>query len=204
MKKLFALLLSIVLVLSTISIPAFAETESPTRNDVVFDVENITAEPGSDVSVAFTVSGEYEAHALTVAVNYDTSMLSVIGRGVTQGDIWLDVVLNGGSVYADVTTNPGKILCMAAIPTDTFSGSGTIFTMNFHVNESVAPGTIIPLELEVREFSYMPIEQDIATPIPFTANNGSITIPAQQSNVVFGIENITATPGTDVSVAFTV
>ena len=204
MKKLFALLLSIVLVLSTISIPAYAEIESSTRNDVVFDVEKIMAEPGTDVSVAFTVAGEYEAHALTVAVSYDANMLSVVDSGLTQGDIWQSMIDNEGVIVSDATIRPGQISFMSIMPTNSFSGSGTIFTMNFHVNESVESGITIPLELEVSEFNYMSVEQTAPTPIPFTANNGSITTQAQHSDVVFGIENITATPGTDVSVAFTV
>lgn len=39
MKKLFAMLLSVAIILSTITIPAYAETGSPTDNDVVFSVE---------------------------------------------------------------------------------------------------------------------------------------------------------------------
>ena len=43
MKKLFAMLLSVAIVLSTITIPAYAETGSPTHNDVVFSVENVSS-----------------------------------------------------------------------------------------------------------------------------------------------------------------
>lgn len=85
MKKLFAMLLSVAIVLSTITIPAYAETGSPTDNDVVFSVENVTAAPGTDVSVAFNIEGEYESHALTAFVRYDTNMLSVVGNGIVQG-----------------------------------------------------------------------------------------------------------------------
>lgn len=52
MKKLFAMLLSVAVILSTLTIPAYAETGSPTDNNVVFSVENVTAAPGTDVSVA--------------------------------------------------------------------------------------------------------------------------------------------------------
>ena len=57
MKKLFAMLLSVAVILSTITIPAYAETGSPTDNDVVFSVENVTAATGTDVSVAFNIEG---------------------------------------------------------------------------------------------------------------------------------------------------
>jgi len=151
------------------------ETGSPTDNDVVFSVENVTAAPGTDVSVAFNIEGEYESHALTAFVRYDTNMLSVVGNGIAQGNIWQNMIAGGGTIVDDAVTRPGQVPFMAIMPTNPFSGSGTIFTMNFHVNESVELGTVIPLELEIREFYYMPVQQTSPTLIPFTSDNGSIT-----------------------------
>ena len=181
MKKLFAMLLSVAIILSTITIPAYAETGSPTTDNVVFSVENVTAAPGTDVSVAFTVEGEYESHALTAFVRYDTNMLSVVGNGIAQGNIWQNMIAGGGTIVADAVTRPGQVPFMAIMPTNPFSGSGTIFTMNFHVNESVELGTVIPLELEIREFYYMPVQQTSPTLIPFTSYNGSITAQVYHS-----------------------
>ena len=181
MKKLFAMLLSVAIILSTITIPAYAETGSPTDNDVVFSVENVTAAPGTDVSVAFNIEGEYESHALTAFVRYDTNMLSVVGNGIAQGNIWQNMIAGGGTIVADAVTRPGQVPFMAIMPTNPFSGSGTIFTMNFHVNESVELGTVIPLELEIREFYYMPVQQTSPTLIPFTSDNGSITAQVYHS-----------------------
>ncbi len=181
MKKLFAMLLSVAIVLSTITIPAYAETGSPTDNDVVFSVENVTAAPGTDVSVAFNIEGEYESHALTAFVRYDTNMLSVVGNGIVQGNIWQNMIAGGGTIVADAVTRPGQVPFMAIMPTNPFSGNGTIFTMNFHVNESVELGTVIPLELEIREFYYMPVQQTSPTLIPFTSDNGSITAQVYHS-----------------------
>ncbi len=181
MKKLFAMLLSVAIILSTITIPTYAETGSPTDNAVVFSVENVTAAPGTDVSVAFNIEGEYESHALTAFVRYDTNMLSVVGNGIAQGNIWQNMIGNGGTVVADAVTRPGQVPFMAIMPTNPFSGNGTIFTMNFHVNESVELGTVIPLELEIREFYYMPVQQTSPTLIPFTSDNGSITAQVYHS-----------------------
>ena len=181
MKKLFAMLLSVAIILSTITIPAYAETGSPTDNNVVFSVENVTAAPGADVSVAFNIEGEYESHALTAFVRYDTNMLSVVGNGIVQGNIWQNMIAGGGTIVADAVTRPGQVPFMAIMPTNPFSGSGTIFTMNFHVNESVELGTVIPLELEIREFYYMPVQQTSPTLIPFTSDNGSITAQVYHS-----------------------
>ena len=181
MKKLFAMLLSVAIILSTITIPAYAETGSPTDNDVVFSVENVTAAPGADVSVAFNIEGEYESHALTAFVRYDTNMLSVVGNGIAQGNIWQNMIAGGGTIVADAVTRPGQVPFMAIMPTNPFSGNGTIFTMNFHVNESVELGTVIPLELEIREFYYMPVQQTSPTLIPFTSDNGSITAQVYHS-----------------------
>ena len=181
MKKLFAMLLSVAIVLSTITIPTYAETGSPTDNDVVFSVENVTAAPGTDVSVAFNIEGEYESHALTAFVRYDTNMLSVVGNGIVQGNIWQNMIAGGGTIVADAVTRPGQVPFMAIMPTNPFSGNGTIFTMNFHVNESVELGTVIPLELEIREFYYMPVQQTSPTLIPFTSDNGSITAQVYHS-----------------------
>ena len=80
MKKLFAMLLSVAIILSTITIPAYAETGSPTDNAVVFSVENVTAAPGTDVSVAFNIEGEYESHALTAFVICFPSSVTVLLR----------------------------------------------------------------------------------------------------------------------------
>lgn len=157
------------------------QAASPTTDDVVFSIENITAAPGTDVSVAFTVEGEYEAHALTAFVRYDTNMLSVVGNGIAQGNIWQNMIAGGGTIVADAVTRPGQVPFMAIMPTNPFSGSGTIFTMNFHVNESVELGTVIPLELEIREFYYMPVQQTDPTLIPFTSDNGSITAQVYHS-----------------------
>ena len=157
------------------------QTASPTTDDVVFSIENITAAPGTDVSVAFTVEGVYEAHALTAFVRYDTNMLSVVGNGIVQGNIWQNMIAGGGTIVADAVTRPGQVPFMAIMPTNPFSGSGTIFTMNFHVNESVELGTVIPLELEIREFYYMPVQQTSPTLIPFTSDNGSITAQVYHS-----------------------
>ena len=181
MKKLFAMLLSVAIILSTITIPAYAETGSPTTDNVVFSVENVTAAPGTDVSVAFNIEGEYESHALTAFVRYDTNMLSVVGNGIAQGNIWQNMIAGGGTIVADAVTRPGQVPFMAIMPTNPFSGSGTIFTMNFHVNESVELGTVIPLELEIREFYYMPVQQTSPTLIPFTSYNGSITAQVYHS-----------------------
>ena len=175
------MLLSVAVILSTITIPAYAETGSPTDNDVVFSVENVTAAPGTDVSVAFNIEGEYESHALTAFVRYDTNMLSVVGNGIVQGNIWQNMIAGGGTIVADAVTRPGQVPFMAIMPTNPFSGSGTIFTMNFHVNESVELGTVIPLELEIREFYYMPVQQTSPTLIPFTSDNGSITAQVYHS-----------------------
>ena len=157
------------------------QTASPTTDDVVFSIENITAAPGTDVSVAFTVEGVYEAHALTAFVRYDTNMLSVVGNGIAQGNIWQNMIAGGGTIVADAVTRPGQVPFMAIMPTTPFSGNGTIFTMNFHVNESVELGTVIPLELEIREFYYMPVQQTSPTLIPFTSDNGSITAQVYHS-----------------------
>ena len=181
MKKLFAMLLSVAIILSTLTIPAYAETGSPTDNNVVFSVENVTAAPGTDVSVAFNIEGEYESHALTAFVRYDTNMLSVVGNGIAQGNIWQNMIAGGGTIVADAVTRPGQVPFMAIMPTNPFSGNGTIFTMNFHVNESVELGTVIPLELEIREFYYMPVQQTSPTLIPFTSDNGSITAQVYHS-----------------------
>ena len=157
------------------------QTASPTTDDVVFSIGNITAAPGTDVSVAFTVEGVYEAHALTAFVRYDTNMLSVVGNGIVQGNIWQNMIAGGGTIVADAVTRPGQVPFMAIMPTTPFSGNGTIFTMNFHVNESVELGTVIPLELEIREFYYMPVQQTSPTLIPFTSDNGSITAQVYHS-----------------------
>ena len=142
---------------------------------VEFAVSSAEATPGEDVTVAFTVNGKFEAHALTAHVYYDSTMLTPVEDNPIIGEVWQNMLDNGGTILAEDTL-PGDISFMGLMPEKAFSQNGTIFTMKFHVSESVEPGTTIDLELSVDEFNYLPVTEVNPTPISRTTSNGSITV----------------------------
>ena len=73
----------------------------------------------------------------TTSLSVGDPVSAYAGIVIVQGNIWQNMIAGGGTIVADAVTRPGQVPFMAIMPTNPFSGSGTIFTMNFHVNESV-------------------------------------------------------------------
>lgn len=141
-------------------------------NSVNFTIGEVSAAPGSDISVDFCIDGEYEASALTVYISYDADKLTL--NSINQGQVWNDM-LNLNANIMSYTSVAGSIRFIAIVPTAYFSTSGTIFTMNFHVKENVAIGTDIPLGIDIREFFVSPIGGTEAQ-IPYAVTNGVIHV----------------------------
>ena len=141
-------------------------------NSVNFTIGEVSAAPGSDISVDFCIDGEYEASALTVYISYDADKLTL--NSINQGQVWNDM-LNLNANIMSYTSVAGSIRFIAIVPTAYFSTSGTIFTMNFHVKENVTIGTDIPLGIDIREFFVSPIGGTEAQ-IPYAVTNGVIHV----------------------------
>ena len=124
--------------------------------------------------MAFTVNGEFEANTLTACVYYDPDSVSVVGK-LKKGEVWMDMLMNGGTVVDSTSDIPGKIGFMCIMPTDPFTASGTIYTATFHVSEDVAPGTLLELRIDIEQFTNFPIG-GTETPIEFNTTNGAINV----------------------------
>ena len=148
----------------------------PIESAVNFTVENVRAQPGEDITVVFAIEGDYSANALTAYIYFDSDKLSLNANPLTMGEVWMQVAMNGGAVSTDTTGTAGRIGFAAASPV-AFSGNGTIFTINFHVNEDVELGTEISLRLKIDQFAELS-ENDEVIEIPYNIYNGCVLIPS--------------------------
>ena len=147
-------------------------TTPPNPNAVHFSVGEVNAIPGSDVSVDFSINGEFEASGLTVYISYDADKLTL--NGITKGQVWYDLIDLEANVMSN-TAAAGSVRFMAISPSAYFTTSGTILTMSFHVKDEVELGTDVPITIDVREFFVSPVG-GTDTPIPFVTDNGVIHV----------------------------
>lgn len=222
MKKIVSALTAIAMLLAFSTVPVSAIPHLTEGDAVSFTLDTVEAEPDSDVSVSLRLEGNYSATALTVFVEYPTDMLTNKGS-LKKGEVWYDIVDAEGMVQQNIN-NPGRIGFMAIVPDGAFSAEGTVFTIEFHVSADAAPGTEIMLSLTVSQFTYDELSGNVIH-IPFTAQDGKITIPASPAvtatpeptetpepistpeptpeldTVAFAVETVHADPDSEVSLA---
>lgn len=168
MKKILAALVAFAMVFALAAMPSFAENAP-----VVFSADNVTAQPGDVVEVNVYLNGNYEAHVLNMRVNFDADLLT-LNDAPTEGAVIAQARSNGAFIVLDHTTVEGSIRLGIMMPTNPFSASGTMLTLSFTVSEN-APEGEIPVEIEVTEFKYMPLNGDSHV-IDCTVENGSVTV----------------------------
>ena len=174
MKRAIALIISVMMLFTLAAVPISALDDAEFRDPTEFAMQTVEANPGEDVEVAFTVNGEFEANTLTACVYYDPDSVSVVGK-LKKGEVWMDMLMNGGTVVDSTSDIPGKIGFMCIMPTDPFTASGTIYTATFHVSEDVAPGTLLELRIDIEQFTNFPLG-GTETPIEFNMTNGAINV----------------------------
>ncbi len=208
MKKLLAVLMTVAMLLS-LAIPAIAEGEP------VFSVSSVSdAKPGDVVSVDVALNGTYEAHIVSFNVNYDTDLLSI--ESIENGELYVDVAMNGGMPVLDSTTNPGRITFGAIMSNAPLSNSGIFFTVNFKVADN-APAGDITVDMDVTGFGYMPVGATNSDPIDYTSADGIITVtggevpvdptpepPAPVEGAVIAAAEVTVAPNGTVTVPVTI
>ena len=145
-----------------------AEPVVPTPVEFVMGSKENVA-PGSEITLPFTISGDYEAHLLNVALNYDPAVLTLIG--FENGEVLNSV--EDAIIVVDTETVPGSIRLGVVMPTDGMTAEGVIANLKFKVSDKFTEPTVI--EVVVSEFGYMPVGAANAEPIPFTATNGIVT-----------------------------
>ncbi len=186
MKRIISLIVAAAMIFSMLAVNLPTIGEGSSKDPVQFALQHVEASPGDDVTVNFTVTGEFEANTLHAYVYFDKDALSIVGK-LTKGEVWMDMLMNGGTVVDTGTQKPGELGIMAIMPQDPFTANGIIYTVKFHVAETVAPGTTLDLRLEIREFSNYPLEGE-ETPIENTAESGSISVIAGNKTVTFMVD----------------
>ena len=182
MKRFFAALLAALMVFSLVTIPAVAEGE------VVFEVPTVNAQPGDTVSIPVTLTGSnFECHAMNMNVQYDAEALTL--NSATEGD-----AISGATMKVlDTESELGKVKLGLLYAYDGMTAGGTLFTMNFTVNENATGNAA--LTINVVTFANMPAGSTTATPIAYIANNGAVVVGQPETPVP---ETDTPAPATPV------
>ena len=169
-----ALIAAAMLILFSVS-PAPLKAE---RASAVFSAPNVTVQPGGTVDIPVRISGDYEAHGLSIWLVFDDASLAV--ESVERGEVLSVVTAQGGLAVIDTKVENGKNSVRLGIimPTDPFSAQGVLFTARLSVKPGVSAGTVIELGLHVKakDFIYMPIGDHQGQPIPYTLSPGSVTV----------------------------
>ena len=142
-------------------------TEEPAPHAVftMESAENVL--PGSEITLAFSIEGEYEASTLYAQLNYDASVLQVVG--FTQGDV-LDAHENA-IIVTDYETIPGSVRLGVIMPTGTMTENGTLLNVTFKVSEDFTEPTDIVIN--INEFNYVPETTEI--PVEFETVDGVVS-----------------------------
>ncbi len=171
MKKFLAILMAAAMVMCLVP-AALADGE------VIFTVSTVDASAGDTVAVTIDVSGaDYEAHGLTLQLNYDTTALTI--ASVVRGAMLVPTMYGGqgpddAMIVEDHTTIPGSLRLGAICPTNPITAHGTLLTVNFTVAEGVTTNQLI--DIAIMEFFNMPVGETVATPIAYIENDGAINV----------------------------
>ncbi len=166
MKKFFVAVIAVAMMLSLTVVPALATGDM----HATFSVGEYTADPGDTLEVAVNLDGNYEYHGLTMELNYDSTYLTATGMTVNNA------MFPGFMTIPDYETYPGSVrFGIMGASNAGLTQTGDLFTVTFTVSEEVEPGTVIPLELVVSSFVYMPIS-DPEVEIERDLVNVSVTI----------------------------
>ena len=132
MRKFLALLISAVMLFTCAAVPAYAEDKTVFVVSTVNDVK-----PGETVSVPVTLSGaDYEANGLTLHVDFDAARLTL--TDVTEGGV-IEACPESAAITAshvDEANANGSYVLSIVSPDSAFTGLGTLFTLEFIVNEN--------------------------------------------------------------------
>lgn len=172
MKKLFAVLVAIVMILSCAAIPVFASRES------CFYVEAYNANVGDEIVIPVMLSNyEGNAHILNMQLNYETDALAV--TEIENGEFLTNA--QSAMVIVDHSSIPGSIrigVACALNPVPVSSDPVTIVNVHFTVLEG-ANNAVNSIELFVAEFKSFPIGGS-AEDIEHTVMNGAVIVGATE------------------------
>lgn len=140
MKKIFAMLLSFVLVLQ-MGLTTFPQVISADETETVtFDVKYSATEVKRGDEVTVTVDmPENNGQAIDAELQYDTEKLEVVSKASGDGISGA----NGDTAFSDVTNPSGKVKLVAALlSVDTHFKGGRILEVTFKVKDTATVGTV--------------------------------------------------------------
>ncbi|MBQ1817631.1 MAG: DUF2436 domain-containing protein [Clostridia bacterium] len=147
-------------------------TEVPQPTDPGYDAGSATITMGSEYEVPggaqivlpLSIEGEYQAHTLNLAVNYDPAVLEVV-------DVELVNLPEDTYQIVDYETIPGVIAIGLVMAGEELDYSGVIANITFNVADPFTEET--PVEVEVKEFNFVPEATEY--PVEYTVVNGVVT-----------------------------
>ena len=151
-KRLFLIIIFLIMPLCV-----FAEEKT------VFSLNDVTAAPGSDITMKLNVENNPEFGVLAVKLHYDTEKLEYINSKIDGME---------NALLKDAETNNKGLIALYAITLDTkklMNDTGTLLTIEFKIKENTE-GTS-DIKVEVTDFG-----KDENTPIEFVSKDGNIKI----------------------------
>ena len=132
-------------------------------------------QPGETFTVDFSISGTYEAHAITWQLSTDEDLFETVS--LTEGEVITAARAAGGTAMAEASNLKTVII----MPTDPLTAEGVIFTVTFRVKDGASGSyTFTP---DIIRFSNYPAD-GTETPIDYTTETATVTIAAAEP-VVF-------------------
>lgn len=164
MKKLLALVLSLLCICSLAQFTASAESGTIT-------VPAVTAKAGDTVTMTLSLSGNPGIVAMRFLLDYDATALTL--TEVKNGTVFSE---DAATFCDDYTEKPFTMLWLKADDTVNCTKNGTLATLTFKVKSGAKNGTY-PVTLALDDES---IFDKRMQDVPFTVKNGSVTIGKNQ------------------------
>ena len=194
MKRLLSMLIALAMIVTLFSVPVLGEGDV-----TVFTVSSATALPGEDVAVTVSVSGNEVVSGLTLQIDYDPS-LTVVTETVEGEE---SIVYEDGDFLTAARAGNAFVLLqdkvdeagdsqhmlgfgLLILESADVVANGDIFTVHFHVPENAAPGTELPINITVSDFSYLPLgaAPEDAVSYDHTEVNGCIEVKSTAKHTV--------------------
>lgn len=152
--------------------PPVDPTEPPVEpaEGAVIAAAEMAVAPNGEVVVPVTISGDYQAHTLVGSIQYDSANLTLVS--VVAGSMFDNYSGNEPLIEFDGNAQ-GIVRFGVLMPDEPLTGDGELLVLTFKAGE--AEGAY-PIDVEVSEFGYMPVGQQVATPVEYTVVDGSVTV----------------------------
>lgn len=151
--------------------PPVDPTPAPVEGAVITAAE-VTVAPNGEVTVPVTIAGNYEAHTLIGSIGYDSENLTLVD--VEAGSMFN--AYTGNLPLIDIDTNTdGSVVFGVLMPDKALTGDGELLVLTFKAGEN--EGTY-PIDVEISEFGYLPVGQQVSTPVEVTAVDGCVIVSA--------------------------